>query len=91
MVIQRTIVGDTRVELQNHPIILPTATLAVLNAGDRQRITNPALNFAVISWDGDVLWTITPSASYQGAFAQYVARVKQVFNIDIRDQAIIGA
>ncbi len=91
MVIQRTTVGDTRIELQNHPIILPTTTFAVLNTGDRQKISNDTLDFAVITWDGDDLIKITPAAAYQGAFAQYQVRVKQELNIDVSDKAIIGA
>ncbi len=91
MVIQRTIFGSKRVELQNSPIILPTSAVAGLSVGDRQKVTNPALDFTVISWDGDSITKITPAAAYEGAFAQYQTRVKQELDIDIRDQAIIGA
>ena len=91
MVIQRTILGSKRVELQNKPIILPTVTLPTLSAGERQQLFNEALDFVVITWDGDSLIQVTPAAAYQGAFAQYQTRVKQEFDIDIRDQAIIGA
>ncbi len=88
MVIQRTLVGSKRVELQNKPIILPTSAVAGLNPGDLQKITNPALNFTVITWDGDVPEQITPAAAYEGAFAQYQTRVKQEFDIDIPDRLI---
>ncbi len=91
MVIQRTTLGSKRVELQNKPIILPTSAVAGLSQGDLQKVTNPALDFSVISWDGDDLVKITPSAAYVAAFAQYQTRVKQDLDIDIRAQAIIGA
>ena len=90
MVIQRTVVGSKRIEVQNKPIILPTTTLAQLNPGDVEKITNPALEFSVISWNGDVLEKITPAAAYEGAFAQYKTRVKQDLDIDVSDKAIIG-
>jgi len=90
MVIQRTSVGFKRVELQNHPVILPTETWVDLGQGNRNKLTNPALNFAVITWNGNTLDKITPSAAYQGAFAQYQTRVKQEFDIDVPDLAIIG-
>lgn len=91
MVIQRTILGTRRVELQSKPIILATSAVAGLTPGDLQKIRNPALDYTVLSWDNDVLVKITPSAAYQGAFAQYQTRVKQYLDIDVRDQAIIGA
>lgn len=91
MVIQRTVVGSKRVELQNKPVILPTSAVEGLTPGDLQKVTNPALAFTVLSWDNDVLVTITPAGAYQGAFAQYKTRVKQYLDIDVRDQAIIGA
>ena len=91
MVIQRTILGSKRVELQNKPIILPTTTWELLNPGDRQKIINPALDFSVLVWDGDSLDHVTSAAAYPGAFAQYQTRVKIELDIDIRDQVIIGA
>ncbi len=90
MVIQRTIVGSLRVELQNNPIILPTAVWENLDMGDRQKLTNPALDYSVISWDGDILTKITPSAAYEGAFAQYRTRVSQELDINVPVLAIIG-
>ena len=91
MVIQRTIVGSKRVELQNRPIILPTETLAGLSTGRKQMLSNAeALEFSVISWDGHDLVKITSAATYEGAFAQYQTRVKQEVDIDILDRAIIG-
>ena len=91
MVIQRTILGSKRVELQSHPIIMPTSTSDVLSASDHNKLLNTALKYAVISWDGDTLGKITPTAEYRAAFAQYQTRVKQDLDIDVRDQAIIGA
>lgn len=90
MVIQRTIIGFKRVELQNHPVILPTQTWEGLSLGNRQTISNPALVFSVISWDGNALIKITPAATYKGAFAQYQTRVKQELDITVPDLAIIG-
>ena len=90
MVIQRTVVGSKRVELQNKPIILATSAVAGLSVGNRQLIDNPALDFTVMVWDGDTLERLTPSAAYKGAFAQYVTRVKIEFDIDIPDLAVIG-
>ncbi len=90
MVIQRTTVGSRRVELQNRPIILPTSAVAGLAPGDLQKITNPALDFTVLVWDGDSLELTTPAAAYEGAFAQYQTRVKQEFDIDVPDGACIG-
>ncbi len=91
MVIQRTVLGSRRVELQNSPIILPTSAVEGLSVGDRQKITNPALDFTVLVWDGDSLELTTPSAAYEGAFAQYKAQVRIEFDIDVPDNAIIGA
>ncbi len=92
MVIQRTVVGFKRVELQTHPIILPTVTLAVLSIGRKQMLSNAtALKFAVLSWDGHDLVKITGAAAYKGAFAQYQTRVQIEFDIDVPDQAIFGA
>lgn len=90
MVIQRTVVGSRRVELQNKPIILPTTALSTLTPGERQQLFNEALDFVVIVWDGDALELVTPAAAYQGAFNQYQTRVKQEFDIDVPDLAIIG-
>ncbi len=91
MVIQRTILDSKRVELQSQPIILPTTAWDELSAGDMNRLTDHrGLKYAVISWDGDSLGKITPSAAYEGAFAQYQTRVKQDLDIDISDKAIIG-
>lgn len=90
MVIQRTILGSRRVELQNSPIILPTSAVESLSRGDLQKVTNPALDFTVLSWDHDLLVTITPAAAYQGAFRQYQTRVKQYLDVDVPDGACIG-
>ncbi len=90
MVIQRTILDSKRVELQTNPIILPTTTWELLGAGDRQKLTNPALDYSVLVWDGDSITKITPSAAYEGAFAQYRTRVSQELDIDVPYLAIIG-
>ena len=87
MVIQRTTLGSRRVELQNKPIILPTSAVAGLSVVNRQLIDNPTLDFTVLTWDGDTLERLTPSAAYQGAFAQYQTRVKIEFDIDIPERA----
>ncbi len=90
MVIQRESLGSKRVELQNHPTILPTSAMAGLNPGELNKVTNPALDFSVLTWDGDDLVKITPSGNYKAAFAQYQTRVKQYLDLDIPERAIIG-
>ena len=91
MVILREILGTKRVELQRHPVILPTTAWDGMNPGERMLLQNDALDYAVISWDDDELVQITPSAAYKGAFAQYQTRVKQDLDIDIPDNRIFGA
>ncbi len=91
MVILRETVGAERVELQQHPIILATTAWEAMTPGRRQTVSNPALEYAVLTWDGDTLVTLTPSAAYQGAFNQYQTQVKLRFDIDIPNNRIIGA
>ncbi len=90
MVILRTILGDKRVELQAHPVILPTTTWDGLSVGDQQKLTNDAVKYAVISWDGDSLGLVTPTAEYKSAFAQYQTRVQIDLGIEIPGHGIFG-
>ncbi len=85
MVILKEEVGSERVELQQHPVIVPTATWNVLNQGDKNKLTNTTLKYVVLSWDGDDLVNVTPSAAWQGALNQYRVRVQQVLSIDVPD------
>ena len=90
MVIQREVLGAKRVELQSHPIILPTTTWAILDTGDRQKLTNTALKYAIISWNGDALGTVTPAGNYRAAFAQYQTRVQNDLNLQVEDPLDFG-
>ena len=85
MVILQYSSGDKRVELQQDAIMLPTSTWNVLNAGERQRLTNFTDKYTVIVWDGDVLKSLTPSAAWQGALNQFRTRIKIELDIDVPD------
>lgn len=82
MVIQRTTVGSERVELQHHPVILPTTAWAGLTQGEKNQLTNDALKYAIIVWDGDTLVSVLASAALKGAVQQYRIRVQQTFGTD---------
>ncbi len=82
MIIQRTTVGSERVELQQHPVILPTTAWEGLTQGERNQLTNDALKYAIIVWDGDELVSVLASAALKGAVQQYRIRVQQTLGID---------
>ncbi len=82
MVIVREIEGAQRVELQTHPVILPTATWETLTQGERNRLTVDALKYVILVWDGDVLDSVLAAAALPGAIQQYRIRVQQTLGID---------